>query len=446
MQSPSSIVELPSHRASLALGERGIAKIWWWAVFVGISFWFIHHNWNASERFQFANDFSSAENRTADRVESVNVASTACRTALGLFGFLCLWNRPRGQLRRGGGVLLVFSIFFLLLGLSTIWSINPSVTFKKFIVLGFFSLAALGISRQLTLSELVKVFLAICVSYIAVGIMAEILLGNFAPRESSYRFVGTSHPNTLAGYAVACCLGAVAFGRGPRGIYCWALIVFGIGLITLWLTKSRTSLAGMLVALLAIRIISLDIDRRIASVAIFGLSLVGLATLFFLEHLAPWNEVGEVAAMGRTADVSSLTGRLPLWEELFESIQERPYLGHGYLAYWEKRQIEYLSDLFNWEIPHGHNMYLDILLDVGVVGLILFLLMLGTALFVSFQRYQQYREAGAAFAFGWLIFAVVHGFSESLFKLPTFLLFILVCCVLRLGSLSSQSPEGQTNS
>jgi O-antigen ligase len=136
-------------------------------------------------------------------------------------------------------------------------------------------------------------------------------------------------------------------------------------------------------------------------------------------------------AMGRTEDVSSLTGRLPLWEELLRSIGDRPFVGHGYLAFWEKEKIDYLSALLKWEIPHGHNMYLDVLLDGGYIGLALFLLIFVVSLYVTFRRVIVNYDRDVSIVFGLLVFALVHGFAESLFKLPTFLSFMLVTLLMR---------------
>ena len=73
--------------------------------------------------------------------------------------------------------------------------------------------------------------------------------------------------------------------------------------------------------------------------------------------------------MGRSEDMTTLTGRVPLWDELLHEVGKRPLWGHGYLAFWDAEQVEYLSDLLKWEIPHGHNMYIDVLIDGGIVAL-----------------------------------------------------------------------------
>jgi O-antigen ligase len=117
---------------------------------------------------------------------------------------------------------------------------------------------------------------------------------------------------------------------------------------------------------------------------------------------------------------------LPLWEELITSINKRPWLGYGYLAYWDAARVEYLSDTFKWEIPHGHNMYLDIMLDVGFIGLLGYILWYIFALYTAFVRFNETNKIEYAIVIGLGVFAIANGFAESLFKLPTFHLLVLL--------------------
>jgi O-antigen ligase len=128
-----------------------------------------------------------------------------------------------------------------------------------------------------------------------------------------------------------------------------------------------------------------------------------------------------------------LTGRLPLWEELGTEVSKSPLLGYGYLAFWNAKKVEYLSDLFKWEIPHGHNTYIDVALDIGIIGACFWIAWHLSALWVSGQLFAQTREVEFSVVFGLVVVAIVNGFAESLFKLPGFLMFTTVAtfaCIL----------------
>jgi len=402
---------------------------------IGAAFFLVDHSFNASTYFRKVHALETEANRTADRIEAVNLVSTPMRLLLGGLGVWCLFNAPRNNLRWGGMILFSFLLYMSFLAISLTWSVNPRVTIQKLIVFSMMSIAAFGLARRLSLQDLAKVFSIVCLFYIFGGLAIEIFLGNFRPHLADYRFVGTAHPNSLAAYGTVCCLAAPVFTKRGASVSYLTIAMVVIGIMVLLATKSRTTLAGLIFAVLATRFITFKPNNRIFGVSFMLLIFVAVGMFLSVARNSTLNTMGDAMAMGRTEDVGSLTGRLPLWEELMVAIEKRPVFGHGYLAFWEKDRIEHLYDLLGWEIPHGHNMYLDLLIDGGVVGLSLFLFYLLVSLSVSFSRYLKHRDIGVAFVFGMLLFALVHGTGESLFKLPTFLLFIIVTSTLRLGAL-----------
>ena len=408
---------------------------------IGAVFFLVDHSFRASTYFKKVQNLELEANRTADRIEAVNLVSTPMRLLLGGIGVWFLLYTPRKNLRWGGMILFSFGLYFAYISMSIAWSVNVMFTAQKLVVFSMMSVAAYGLARRLSLQDLVKVFSLVCLSYLFGGLVIEIILGNFKPYLPEYRFVGTAHPNTLAAYGTVCCLAAPVFTKRGNSLSSFTIAMIVIGIVVLLATKSRTTLAGLIFAVLSTRFITFKPKNRIFGVSFMLLLFVIFGIFLSLSRSSTWSSMGDTVAMGRTEDVGSLTGRLPLWEEIGTSIQKRPIFGHGYLAYWEKSRIEYLYDLLGWEIPHGHNMYLDLLLDGGIVGLSLFLFYLLVSLIVSFSRYLKYRDSGVAFVFGMLLFALIHGTGESLFKLPTYLLFIILTTTLRLGML----PNGPIN-
>jgi O-antigen ligase len=403
------------------------------AIFVALLFGFfaIDHSPGASTHFRFDADFIDSENRTADRVEAVNLVTAPVRIVLGIVG-LCFFMIPaRDRVGWGGVITFVLLLYLGYMGCTFFWSINQKVTLHKIVVLACFGLAAGGLARQFSIGELIFLFVTVCISYIGIGLLTEIVLGNFTPHRSEYRFVGTCHPNTLAVYGTFCCLAAAVYFGRARVLDPWLITIFAIGFITLLATKSRTTLAGFIFALMTVRFLTFRPDYRVFASSLLVLAMITGGLFLALSRNSVRSGLAGSMAMGRTEDVSSLTGRLPLWEELLRSIGDRPFVGHGYLAFWEKEKIDYLSALLKWEIPHGHNMYLDVLLDGGYIGLALFLLIFVVSLYVTFRRVIVNYDRDVSIVFGLLVFALVHGFAESLFKLPTFLSFMLVTLLMR---------------
>ena len=71
---------------------------------------------------------------------------------------------------------------------------------------------------------------------------------------------------------------------------------------------------------------------------------------------------GFTSALGRDA---TLTGRTDIWTSLLPDVMRQPFLGYGFSGFWNpKRAIEHL-------IGEAHNGYLDVWLQLGLVGLCL---------------------------------------------------------------------------
>lgn len=70
-------------------------------------------------------------------------------------------------------------------------------------------------------------------------------------------------------------------------------------------------------------------------------------------------------------------------------------------------------------------MYIDISLDVGLVGAVLFVCMLVGALISGARLYMQTNKIEYAIVVGIFILAIINGCGESLFKLPGFPLFVI---------------------
>ena len=69
----------------------------------------------------------------------------------------------------------------------------------------------------------------------------------------------------------------------------------------------------------------------------------------------------------------SLSGRTDIWQGVLEMWKEKPALGYGFFAAWRSDQLAYvLERTFIWT-PSAHNSYLQCLVDLGIVGLVLFL-------------------------------------------------------------------------
>ncbi len=74
----------------------------------------------------------------------------------------------------------------------------------------------------------------------------------------------------------------------------------------------------------------------------------------------------------------TLTGRTEIWAYVISDIQMKPLLGWGYGSFFGAiiRQPEEISDAVHWVVPQAHNGLLEMLLEIGLVGLTLYVALL----------------------------------------------------------------------
>jgi exopolysaccharide production protein ExoQ len=128
-------------------------------------------------------------------------------------------------------------------------------------------------------------------------------------------------------------------------------------------TLAAAAVAAVLVTVLVMRTTRRPGERTRYYLAYAAVAVGGLGALWLLrDHI--------FGVLGRSAD---LTGREGIWEQVNARAAERPLIGWGYSTPWVP------TDPFfdRWIVDHGvtvmqaHNAWLDVRLQLGLVGLVL---------------------------------------------------------------------------
>ncbi len=77
----------------------------------------------------------------------------------------------------------------------------------------------------------------------------------------------------------------------------------------------------------------------------------------------------------------TLTGRTGIWSAVLDSISKRPLLGYGYQAFWLGLEGESYRVILavSWVLAQAQNGFLDVMLEMGIAGLTIVLLVFGFA-------------------------------------------------------------------
>jgi O-antigen ligase len=389
------------------------------ALLIGVSFWSVGNKIDQSVamREEMQIGFHRAENQHAVR-QKETTASTA-------FGFLLLagtgaacWSvAPPNRLRWNTPLLWLAMLFFAWAGFSLLWSIEPIQTVRKLAILGLMLIASVGFAAKFDLEEFLEIIVMVIGGIALIGILAEIRYGTMRPWQGIYRFSGTMHPNDQGLNCAILALAAWMLEGSPRFGPTTRKILVLAGLAGLWFSKSRTTLAAFVIAGVVYLVLrSRGSQRWLVFSAALTLAGVG-GLLYNFVSVSVLKQTTNVAEMGRHDNVSSLTGRLPLWEELLRDAKKRPLAGHGYGGFWGAKNILTYSERNHWHIPHAHNTYLDLVLAIGVIGLVLYVVWVVSTAAAAAVRYERTGRVGQLFVVCALVFSLVHGATES--KIPS---------------------------
>jgi O-antigen ligase len=225
------------------------------------------------------------------------------------------------------------------------------------------------------------------------------------------------------------CLAAATMATGARrGRYLFiALAMLGVGLLLL--TKSRTGLFSLMVAIGAFWILRATTRQRL----LYGLFAILLVCSISLGGALLEVNVGghmtDAMLLGREKEhLASLTGRIPLWNELLRLAWQRPMLGFGYGSFWTPERIAVASEAIGGSgVPFAHSAYLEVLLQAGLVGATLLLLVALVGIGRAAARYRDTGDPSAAFLFALMAYGLVHSGLESTFAMPSFASFLAGC-------------------
>lgn len=167
----------------------------------------------------------------------------------------------------------------------------------------------------------------------------------------------------------------------------WLCLLFG-GLAVVFLTQSRTSIIGLLLAGTLI----VWGRPRLRWLGFFSVILLGACLAFY----ASVSDVGKIESVGSSIEylqrgqekggLRTIKGRLSAWRNIgWEMFLDRPFVGHGF-----DTGVRYGGIKYGIAKTHMHNSFFQVLANSGLLGLIPWLLFIFTVSWCTFKDLFRY--------------------------------------------------------
>ena len=314
-------------------------------------------------------------------------------------------------------------LFLGICTMSVFWSVGPSDTVRALGLYGSIALLGALVVSNTDVAALLRgiVWGAFIVAGLTLSVLCMKLAGWQVPA-SATEVAGFHGNRNVVSYTLVLglCAALCYAPRGRWGVLRWLVVLCAI-LGVLFLARSGTGwlAAAMLIATRAALALAHKFDlfhslraRLMGFVAVAGTATASLASLGSVSEL-----------LGKTADLS---GRGPLWDAILSIWRDAPFGGFGFGAIWSyswfaahpNEPKTLIDERTGAWLPHGHNMFLDLLPQVGLVGVlgsIIVILMAVRWLFVPLTEKQYLAARWAALG---LLGVMLCGITEPMIATP----------------------------
>jgi len=291
------------------------------------------------------------------------------------------------------GILGILAVYPLLTLVSTVWSVRPSWTFYKSIeyLVELATIAAVvasvpSVREYRKFANLTWTLLGLLAASAWVGAILDPADGlstgqNLGPLTLRLEGVMPSVDADTIG-EICAILALVAVhrmlndlqGRRNRG---WYATLLAASLVTLVFSQTRAAMAALVIGLVLLLLLS----RRVAlAVGLGGGTAVGAAIALTFTNFGQTFSAFLLRGQSNQ-EVQGISGRMDVWQASFDAFLRRPLTGYGGFA--GSRFV--VLPAYSWQANASSALstYVDSLLDLGVVGpLLLVVVLVGVAWFL----------------------------------------------------------------
>ena len=302
----------------------------------------------------------------------------------------------------------------LLLAASSLWSLAPEVSLRRTILECIVIGSVLANIAALQRADQAFIILYRVASFTLAFELIMLFRANGFDETGLFRGIHT-HKNVV-GYvaAMAILVGVWARKSGFLPALRWNTAYLLGWAALLALSQSKTSLALTLAA----PAIALGLRKLAHTLGVgVGIPLLGIFTLAYGAFAIAFISGGDVAgSVEYWVHRIGFTGRDDIWQVLVARFLEYPWLGHGYGGFWDigpaSPNLRYGTGFIPM-LNQAHNGYIDLLLALGLTGLVALLGVLAGFIFCLSSAERKRPQPSLALSWTLVVFSLLHNFTET---------------------------------
>lgn len=314
---------------------------------------------------------------------------------------------------------LVLVIAFTLT--SALWSLDPGMTVRRSLALVFTFLFGVYFASRFSLGEQLRLLAWVCAACVILSFAFQVLGLN--PSEGVPGWYGIFYmKNDLGRVMVLSALVFLFWKRAEPQHAGLARAGFLTSVAMIALSRSMTAVVsfGLVMILLPYLRWTLKKSARWAIAGIAVLLTAGsLGLLYVATHIEQ--------VTGLVGKSATLTGRVPLWILSVVMALRRPWLGYGYYGFWQPQEwaVERIWHLLGWKPPHAHNGYIELWIDLGLIGACLFFLVFAYYFAKTIPFLRDNHDNIGAWPLAFFVFLLFANVTDTFFLTRNSIFFIL---------------------
>lgn len=296
-----------------------------------------------------------------------------------ILGLIALKKITLGKVVANRKLIICFNLLVLL---SNFYSVSEQITLINSIV---FTGVTIYSFLLCALYKEEKAFIRMLSKYFIISIIVSLFFILFIPNKGImlddrlfYASVGVyGHKNILGRYMVIGFFTLIyQASRYKNILYKITNYIFAILAVYLIISSRSSTSVIYLIVLSAIYCVIKNKNKSINSIINITCISGVIFSIFTLLSAQPrlYRIFSNISIGGRDL---GLTGRNLIWTFSLEKIKSNPILGYGFDAVWDNEAIKaQFYSKHGFFIPHAHNGYLDITLQLGLIGLLFMIVIL----------------------------------------------------------------------